>query len=312
MNIYKQIGGPGSFTSPGGIKPFSKKTLKKINEELKELESYSLLKQPRKPRVHNPVITYSYLEQIQIDLLDKSLSSKFNDGYRYILTAIDVFSRKAAVAPLKTKSATHTLEAFKNILKKFGGTPLVCGMDRGKEFINNKFLDYLKSKNIKYYHPSGTHKAQIVERWNRTLALRIAKYCLTYDTKRYIDVLDRLVEGYNESIHSTIHMSPNKATLLQNQHLVRQANEIYFSKALLKKRKPQYKVGDVVRIRLMPSKFRRGYQNQFTDELFYIAKVNTDMPIVTYNLRGLEDNDDIIGRFYSSELSAFKWRKEKL
>ena len=62
--------------------------------------------------------------------------------------------------------------------------------------------------NIKYVQVSD-HKLGIIDRFIRTLIGMINKYQSAYKTTRYINILDELVENYNNSYHSGIQGIPN-------------------------------------------------------------------------------------------------------
>ena len=66
-------------------------------------------------------------------------------------------------------------------------------------------------------------------------------------------------------------------------------------------KKPRFKVGDKVRISKHDVPFRKGYNSQFTSEIFEIVKIAT-YKLPTYNLKG-EQSDEILGKFYEQELS---------
>ena len=51
-----------------------------------------------------------------LDLVDMQLISKCNKGIRYLLCAIDLFSKYAFVVPLKDKKRTTITNAFQRIL----------------------------------------------------------------------------------------------------------------------------------------------------------------------------------------------------
>ena len=83
------------------------------------LDSYTLHKQAKSARPRNPTYAYYKRYQFQIDLMELSDSvSSVNDNYRYLLTAIDIFTRFAFVEPLKIKKPPLFLEGFKRIAKK--------------------------------------------------------------------------------------------------------------------------------------------------------------------------------------------------
>ena len=96
---------------------------------------------------------------------------KFNDGYRYLLVCIDVFSKYAWVVPLKKKTGPTLVEAFKTILAS--GRKLEKIMtDQGTEFLNKHFKALMKEEHIELYNRYNETKASILERLIRTLQPR--------------------------------------------------------------------------------------------------------------------------------------------
>ena len=69
-----------------------------------------------------------------VDLADMQLISKFNKGFRFLLCAIDIFSKYAWVAPLKDKKGLCIVDAFQKILSKSGRKPNKIWVDKGSEF----------------------------------------------------------------------------------------------------------------------------------------------------------------------------------
>ena len=104
----------------------------------------------------------------QIDLVDVSSLSPFNDGMRYLLTCIDVFSKRAWAVPVRTKSGRDVTEAFQRVLDE-----RQCNMvqsDKGTEFLNSTFQSMLQHRGIKFYTSENEDlKASVVERFIRTL-----------------------------------------------------------------------------------------------------------------------------------------------
>ena len=78
-----------------------------------------------------------------------SSTSKFNDKYRFLLCIIDIFSKYAWVVPIKDKSGKTLVHALKSVLKS-GRKPKSLQTDKGTEFKNKDFQDFLKSKKIHF------------------------------------------------------------------------------------------------------------------------------------------------------------------
>src|SRR5436190_24248328 len=100
----------------------------------------------------------------------------FNYCYKYMLTLIDCFSKKAYAAPLKDKTAKHVKLAIESILPD---NVKHLQTDEGKEFFNKDFKEFMKTRNITHYHTYSHIKASIVERFNRTLKTGCGK-CLVH------------------------------------------------------------------------------------------------------------------------------------
>ena len=113
--------------------------------------------------------------QWQMNLADMQSMQKFNDGYRYLLVCIDVFSKYAWVVPLKNKTGLLLVEAFKIILAS-GCKPEKIITDQGTEFFNKHFKALLKDEDTGLYNTYNETKASVVERLIRTLKTRMWRY----------------------------------------------------------------------------------------------------------------------------------------
>ena len=81
-----------------------------------------------------------------VHLADMQLLSKYNKGIKYLLHAIDLFSKYAWVVPIKDKKGTSIVNAFKKILNNSNRKPNKVWTDQGSKFYNNSFKDFLKKK----------------------------------------------------------------------------------------------------------------------------------------------------------------------
>ena len=75
--------------------------------------------------------------------------SKYNKGNKYLLCAIDLFSKYAWVVPIKNKKVTSIVNVFQIIISK-GRKPNKIWVDEGGEFYNNHFKRFLKINNIQH------------------------------------------------------------------------------------------------------------------------------------------------------------------
>jgi hypothetical protein len=223
-----------------------------------------------------------------------------NKGYRYILNIVDCFSKYAWSIPLKDKKAETVLNAFKTICKESDRKPKHIWVDEGKEFYNKKMDEWLKDNAINRYSTHGPHKSAIVERFNRSIKQNMWKLFTAYNTRKWIDMLPKLVSDYNNKRHSSTKLKPVDAILPKNRDKVclRANYGEYIPKA------PKFKIGDTVRISRIKGLFEKGYLPNYSEEVFTIAEVKPSNPI-TYILKDSVDNL-IQGGFYEQELQQTK------
>ena len=196
---YTSPGSPIAFSSPGLVYQYYNKEIPytKIQNWLKEIDAYSLHKQAKLPKPRNPTYAYYKRYQFQIDLIELGSLSLANDDFKYLLSAIDIFTRFAFVEPLKNKTAQSFMNGFKSIMERAGKFPKRILADKGGEIKNRIFRDYCKQNNILLIHSENLNHAPFIERFNRTLKSIMFKYMTHYETDRYIDVLSSLVYSYN-------------------------------------------------------------------------------------------------------------------
>ena len=177
-------------------------------------EIYS--KPPRKNYITNKTNVYHIDDIWSLDLLDlKEYGSETNRGYRYILVIIDNFSKYGWTVPLKNKNAITIKVSFENILINSKRSPNLIESDRGKEFYNNIFQDFLNKNNknnIKLYSRNNSYGAVFAEHFNRTIRDLLKKIVFENGDANWIDVLQTITKQYNNRIHSSTKLSPNDAS----------------------------------------------------------------------------------------------------
>ena len=160
----------------------------KIRLWLQKQDTYTLHKPVRYRFERNRVILGAIDEQWEADLVIMDTLSKYNNGFKYVLTVIDLLSKYAWAEPIKTKTGENLVKAFEKIQKK-GRKPETFHTDKGTEFMNRKFQTFLKKHNIRFFTTQNETKASIVERFNRTLKTKMRKYFTAKNTLKYVDIL---------------------------------------------------------------------------------------------------------------------------
>ena len=250
-----------------------------LKKWLMKQDTYTLHKPARRHYKRNRVIVGGIDELWQMDLADMQAIATDNDGYRYLLVCIDVFSKFVWVIPLKTKT----------------GPALVT--DQGTEFFNKHFKDLMKAEEIQLYNTYNETKASVVERVIRTLKTRMWRYFTAKKTMRYIDVLQDLVDFYNKSKHRSIQKKPINVTQKNEREVW---HTLYGEREKKGPVKYKFEIGDQVRISKMKRTFEKGYLPNFSKEIFTVSQqIPRDPPV--YKLKDY-DQEELSGTFYNEEL----------
>ena len=229
-----------------------------------------------------------------VDLADMQSLSRKKKGIKYLLCAIDLYSKYAFVIPLKDKKEISIANAFNKITKQSNRKPNKIWVDQGGEFYNNVFEKWLSDNDINMYSTYHEGKSVVAERFIRTLKNKLYKHMTATGKNVYYDVLDDVVNKYNNTKHSTIKMKPID---------VKNNKRVYIDEHNEKDSK--FKVGDRVRISRYKNIFAKGYAPNWSSEMFIVNKINHTVPY-TYNLKDLND-EEIIGSFYDKELQKTKF-----
>ena len=136
------------------------------------------------------------------------LISKFNEGFRFLLCVIDIFSNYAWVVPLKDKKGLSIVDAFRKTLDKPGRKPNKIWVDKRSEFYNSSFKKWLKDNDIEMYSIHNGGKSVVAERFIRILKTKIYKHMVSVSKNVYINKLDDIVNEYNNKYHRKIKMKP--------------------------------------------------------------------------------------------------------
>ena len=241
-------------------------------------------KPPRKNYATNKTDVYHIDDIWSLDILDlKDYGPKNNRGYRYVLVTIDNFSKFGWTSPLKNKNAKTIKDSFENILISSKRKPNLIETDRGKEFYNNIFQDFLNKNDIKLYSRNSSYGAVFAERFNRTIRDLLKKIVFEQGDANWIDVLPTITEQYNNRIHTSTKLSPKDASLKKNEGFV--------YKNLLDKRKkvkPKFQINDLVRTADLKKTFSKGGTTNWSYRLYKITEIINDT-IPNYKIDNLTE-----------------------
>ena len=159
--------------------------------------NYQLVNELHKPiirKLKKRKVYSSFKDNIWgVDLADMQSLSRYNKGFKYLLCAIELFSKYAWVIPIKDKKGASIVNAFKKIISK--RKPNKIWVDQGSGFYNQSFKDFLKTNNIEMHSAFNEDNSVVAERFIRTLKNKIYKHMTTISKDVYIDVLNDIVNN---------------------------------------------------------------------------------------------------------------------
>ncbi|EGT52128.1 hypothetical protein CAEBREN_26005 [Caenorhabditis brenneri] len=294
---------PCAFTSVDDVYKYLKPRFKSLKHEkvesvLEDLESFTLHRQNQTKFPRLKTVAAGLFTDLQIDLADVSKYKNSNDGVTFLLVVIDIYSRRLFVRPIKSKKGQVVTEALDSIFKEIGTPPIIIYSDDGKEFYNNQVRTLLEENHVKLVSPKSDLKCAVVERANRTLKTRLAKYMTHKYNHRYINVLEKVVKGINNTINRGIGKKP-----IDVKH-----GDFTIPFKSSKSWKIKFKKGDHVRIAAKRGHFDKGYEQGWTAQVYVISKVVPGKP-VTYNIVDT-NGEEVLGIFYTRELTKCTYKDD--
>ena len=269
-----------------------------------------------RPVVIRPIVASYPNERWQLDIADMSSHddkmTHANGGYKYLLVCIDCFSKKAWVKPMKDKKVVTVARVFEEMFQEAGNPHgLTLQTDNGKEFFGPEFKEVVHRLHISRavsapYHANSNAQ---VERFNKTFKGMLFKYMTQVDSKRYVDVIPKLLENYNRNfIHSSTGKVPEVAFQVEEfsnesrqieQRLEKKAQESrerykpIFDKRL--NNPDLYPPGTKVRLAVdIPgvtksgavNVFESNYKPHWTQRIYEVSRKKTENGILHIQVRG--------------------------
>jgi len=244
-------------------------------------------RQGKKRRKDNSWVPFGPREEFQVDLADFGADS----DYRFALLAIDVFTKKLVVVPIKAKSSEATAEAFDYVLSELD-VPNFVYTDDGGEFqgaFDSKLAKYLIE------HVVSRTPAAFVERSIRTLrdGISARMEALSLPKKDWWKMVKPVVDQYNATPHTTTRMKPNDAAELDwdepgGRDKILQVRGAIEGKAHFERKYPQISVGDRVKVLRKPGKYGE-FKSSFvawTRETYEVKKITYEAETPVFHLEG--------------------------
>jgi hypothetical protein len=268
--------------------------------------------------------------QLQADLIDMQSWAKENDGYKWIMLAVDCFSRYAYVRFTHSKHGYNTTPAMESIIEEAESRidrPIrKLQTDDGREFYNQQMNQMLTDRHVKLFSTSSSTKAQMAERLIQTLRRKQERFNTYKGSRRWLDSFPKIVKSYNMTPHSALpnEMTPQDVTLanenalwkhLYGEEMLTTPPSLQRKLRALKKGKgvpmqfssPKVlNVGDPVRLSKLKQVFEKSIYQNYTEAVYFVARVSEGSKPVTY--RVADHNGEMLeGLFYREELSPVRF-----
>lgn len=218
-------------------------------------------------KIFKPIYSNNFYAY-QCDLTFLPQYKKSNDGYYVLFTAININSRYSYVYWSKKKDEISILDML-NKFKKDSKEINLLTMDSGTEFTNKGCTKWFLDNNIKtFYCISDSHKLGIINRFHRTLKEKLLKYMTAEDNTRWIDVIDKIVKNYNNSINRGTGYTPTEASNSFIQSMIISKAEDKTNEII----DDEIKINDECRLKVNKELFQK-MKIKYSNEIYKIIKV---------------------------------------
>lgn len=215
------------------------------------------LSRPYVKAVNKPILAKKANERWMIDLVDMNPLIQQNNGYRYILTCIDVFTRFLWTRKLKKKEAVEVRDALESISREAEAHPDICQSDQGKEF-KSEVSQWCSSHNTKQiFVKSYSPRSQgLIESTNRFMREKLRDAMIRNETRTWTGFLADCTSSWNRTPHGQqkhspeyLYLSPSDDVDEERQE-ARRIQEDRARRVIARNKNKEFSVGDVVRVSL--------------------------------------------------------------
>ena len=230
------------------------------------------IRQTKGYRGFNSYVASEPLQELQIDIADFTASGALNDGFRYLFVAVDIFTKFCHAVPIKDKQPDESVRAMKEVLDAIG-KPKVLYHDFEGSWNSKPFIRLLNENKIEQIITSTP--PPFAERMVQTIKNMIHTRLggLELNKEEWVNLLPAILKKYNNTEHSTIGMSPNRAK--QGKDNI----EIWLNinnKASFNRKYPPIKKGNEVRTYIKPTNKSKGYDSRWSKDVFKVLAITDD------------------------------------
>ena len=270
----------------------SKKILNSITyDDVKDFLSRQRVRQFKGYRGFNSYVAKEPLQEIQMDIADFTKSAKANGGIRYLFVAIDIFTKICHAVPIKDKNPPESIRAMKEVLEILG-KPETIYHDNEGSWSSTVFIRLLNQNKINQI--ITTSPPPFAERMVQTIKnmIHIRLEGLEINKEKWVDILPAVLKKYNNTVHSTINMTPNEAKDKKNHFEV--WLNIYNNSNFARKY-PLLKVGDSVRTYIKKKEgFKKGYESNWSKDVYKVIFYKDKQYLVNNNKRRLYSRHELL------------------
>jgi hypothetical protein len=295
---------PASFTTIGNFIKNNKqfKDKKFVHDVLSDLKTYGMFAPVKRTFKRRRVVESFPRITEGCDLADLSRYAKTpgNKNTHFLCIFIDIFSKFMPVYPMKSKNSAEMLRVVQIHLSDPVTRPMKIWMDKEKAMYSKPVLEYLKSINVKLYSTGSPIKSAFAENAVKVIKSKISKWMHYTNSKKYIPILQDLVDSYNNTVNSATKFKPvellsdsdkiSKAWHNQYKHLIDSSPP-----------NPKLSVGQYVRIANSVILFRKGYEQSHSEEIFKVNEIILTESVPMYRLVDLQ-GEKLASLFYENQL----------
>ena len=277
-------------------------TQKAINDWLINQKTHQLHRRQFQSQTITPIRNVRVPNQLWMaDLVD--MHSKPDNGNKWILTVVDVFSKYAWARPMKNKEKQTVVVAMADILKS--QKPRLMQTDNGSEFISGPFQALLRKYQVKHItglagRPFGQGS---IERWNGTVKSIIGRLWTARKDKRWVADLPQIVDNYNKNIHASTGIPPADVLRENKEQMteMNQSNDKRINLSNTEHADPRMKMGDEVRLKVMKGAIDSStLKPNWSRGVYKISKVKAPQGSKAPSFRVRDDDGDLLKDTYTA------------